>query len=317
MRRMTAIAATLAALGFGHAWSGCAERSDEPGAVSIAVSVPPLAWVARGLAAPGSEVTVLVPPGVSPHGWEATPGQASALASADLVLLVGLGMEPSIERMVEGDARALRFGEVVGEAIGVEEHDHDEGEAHDHDEGGAHSHAVDPHLWLDPALMASLVRATHARLEALQEARGALDDAERVRLDAARDALLREIERVQGVGASRLEAHRGAGLVAVHDAWRRFAGAFGLRVAGVLQRAGEMEASAGAVAEAAAIVRAGDAQVIVVEAQYDDALARRVARETGAALVHLDPLGAGEWPAMMTTNIEALAQALDSAEAPE
>ncbi|MFG0273627.1 MAG: metal ABC transporter substrate-binding protein [Phycisphaerales bacterium] len=278
------------------------------------MSVPPLAWVARGLAPAEASVTVLVPPGVSPHGWEPTPAQAQALHGSDLVLLVGAGMEPAIDRSLAargGSAlRVLRFGEAVGVTGNAHDHEHDATADHAHD----HEHAVDPHLWLDPALMADLVRAAHDRMLESQDLRGALDDDERARLGAARDALLAEVALVREDGAAALGAHAGAGLVTVHDAWDRFAQAFGLRVAGVLQHQGESEASPGAVAAAATMVRSGDARVIVVEPQYTDALARRVASETGAAVALLDPLGTGlpggDWPAMMRANIAALASAL-------
>jgi zinc transport system substrate-binding protein len=297
----------LAALVLASAWpAGCGERAPEAtgGALEIAVGAAPLAWVARGLAPADARVTVLVPPGASPHGWEPTPAQAAALQSADLVLVVGLGMSPSIEGRVAGDARALVFADATGVAA---EHDHA------HEAGDDHDHAVDPHLWLDPALVATLVRTTHDRIAALQASRGALDDAERARLADARDAMLAEIDSVRTDGAQALAAHAGAGLVTVHDAWGRFASSFGLRIVGVLQRAGESEASAGAVAASAALVRQGDARVIVVEPQYSDVLARRVAEVTGAQVATLDPLGDGDWPAMMRANIAALTAALESA----
>jgi len=315
-RAVRSIRMLLVLLVTGLAPGACADREGVAGtdeaALSIAVSVPPLAWIARGLAPEGARVTTLIPPGASPHGWEMTPSQAGALREADLVLLVGLGLDASVESAIKLDAdgrqRVLRFGDVAGETSDAAAHDHDAVEEH------GHAHGADPHLWLDPALMAAFVSTAHDRLLVAQQARGDLDDAERARLAGARDALLREVEAVRAEHADALAPHAGAGLITAHEAWGRLADAFGLRVVGALRRRGEVEPAPGAASEAVEAARSGLACVIVVEPQMRADLARRVAAETGAAIATLDPLGSGDWPATMRANLDALLRALEESE---
>lgn len=145
-------------------------------ALNVVVSLPPLRGLVEGLLPKGSRVGVLVPVGASEHAFEIPPSRLAEMSKADLVVTVGMGLEPQVEKWLTArpsPTRAhVRFEDVANaldqkpvEAAGgtttrnTPAHDHDDHSGHAHDEHGncIHHHGVDPHLWLDPVLCKSLV----------------------------------------------------------------------------------------------------------------------------------------------------------------
>ena len=153
------------------------------------------------------EVTQLLQPGTSAHGFEPTPADLVALGSADLVVSSGAGLEEWLDAAVSSSGYA---GEVVDASANVTlsgSHEHDHGEEahteeeHTHAEGEEQSHEEEaheeevhgegnPHTWTSPAnakLMAVEI-ATH-----LEELPGI--DAAAVQANAdAYDAELTELD---------------------------------------------------------------------------------------------------------------------------
>lgn len=298
---------------------GCGSR-EESSRVRIAATIPPLAWVARGLAPEGAEVSVLTPAGASPHTAEPTPASVARFVRADVVLRVGLGFEPAAARALEKhpdrDRREVVFARLLTDAEREAVHghahaDHDDAheDAHEHDHG-----PLDPHLWLDPELMARLVPAAQEVIEEALAAHGLLDEAARRELDERAEALLEEIERVDAAYIERLVPLRGRPLVCAHDAYFWLTRRYGLEVAGVVRPIHGVEPTAGDLAEAARIVRESGVSAIFTEPQLPGGAARRLAELTGVRLLSLDPLGDGDWPAMMRRNLDALVEGLSGAD---
>src|SRR5262245_42232134 len=74
-------------------------RADDPKPVplKVVVTVAPLKGLVEPLLPEGSSVTVLMRPGKSEHGYEFTPADLAAVAKADLVVFVGLGIDTKVE----------------------------------------------------------------------------------------------------------------------------------------------------------------------------------------------------------------------------
>ena len=105
------------------------------------------------------DLTVLLPVGTDPHGFDPTPQDVAKLADADVIFANGLGLEEFLDSMIESAGvenkvvyvsdgiDLLRSEEHHDEDEGEEHHDEDEGEEH-HDE---HNHGgIDPHTWFSP-----------------------------------------------------------------------------------------------------------------------------------------------------------------------
>ncbi|MFM7109259.1 MAG: metal ABC transporter solute-binding protein, Zn/Mn family [Planctomycetaceae bacterium] len=177
----------------------------------------------------GDRVTVecLMPAGVDPHSYRATPRDADRLAAADLVVASGLRLEGKLADLL---ARLGRRVPVVAAADGVPR-----GELL-----ATGPDAVDPHVWFDAALWgrcATAVAEALARIDP-SDAEGhrsrAADYAARL---AALDADVRA--RIATIPAGRRM------LVTAHDAFRYFGRAYGLEVVGVQGASTESEAGLG------------------------------------------------------------------------
>ncbi|MGH9251613.1 MAG: metal ABC transporter substrate-binding protein, partial [Acidimicrobiales bacterium] len=147
--RRTGLATSAAVLGM--VLAGCGVEAATGGDLpTVAASFYPLAFVAQRVGGDDVHVVNLTPPGVESHDLELTPRQVGEIAEADLVVYEK-GFQPSVDEAVDqnaGDAR-VEVTEVVP-LEDLEEHDDE------HDHGDL---AGDPHVWLDPTLLATIAGA--------------------------------------------------------------------------------------------------------------------------------------------------------------
>jgi zinc transport system substrate-binding protein len=116
----------------------------------VAVDIAPVhALVAQVMAGVGTPDLVL-PPGVSPHGYAMRPSDAGALQEADLVIWVGPELTPWMEGPLDtlaGDAARLGLLALDGvrrldfrEGASFEAHEHGDEDDHGHEEEHDHDH---------------------------------------------------------------------------------------------------------------------------------------------------------------------------------
>lgn len=286
---------------------GCGRGSAArpPGPVRVVVTVAPLAGLVRPLLPPDAELTALIAPGRSEHGYELTSEDVSKLAAADVVVYVGLGLDDQIASFLKRKPAATRRVVCFADAAGIQgdDHDHDHGD-HDHSD---HDHGtVDPHLWLDPALCERLIPAVSAAVQAAVAAQGGTGfDAA-----AARDRQLADIRALDEEIGAKLKPLAGRAIVTHHAAWGRFAERYGLKVAAVIRPIEGSEPTTGDVDAAVNAIREQGARAVFVEPQYSAAAAERIAKQAGVSVYELDPIGDGDWFAMMRKNAETLVRAL-------
>lgn len=276
------------------------ERERTAGPVRAVVTIAPLAGLVRPLLPPEAEVRVLIPPGRSEHGYELSPGDLRALADADLVVYIGLGLEAQVERALKTSPITRRRVVEFASSVGIEsDHDHH----HDHDHHDHHDHGpIDPHLWLDPGLVEAFIPAL---------ARGAADACSRAgdaRWSAtqAGEALKARVRDLDDRFHAALAPHRGRAIVTHHAAFARLAERYGIEIAGVVRPIEGMEPTPVQLAKVVETIRAQRVRVVFVEPQYTSDAAERIAREEGLRLGRLDAVGHEDWFALMESNLDAL-----------
>jgi len=135
---------------------GCAAEATEPPATAsgkprVVATVGMLADIARVVAGDRAEVVALIGPGVDPHLHKPTRTNVRDLASADLVLYVGLTLEgrmaDALERLRLSGRRVVAVGDVIPR---------DRLRRPDGSEGHEGSH-YDPHVWMDVTLWSRCV----------------------------------------------------------------------------------------------------------------------------------------------------------------
>lgn len=286
--------------------------ADEP-SVRVVVTVPPLKGLVEPLLPAGSVLTLLIPPGVSEHGYEAPPRVLAELARADVVVLVGLGLEPQVEKFLAAHERAgrrvVRFADAAGVALGAAEHGEDADHAgHAHDEHGECVHSVDPHLWLDPVKAKVLVQAAG---EAIGAALAAQPGGAATKADVTQRAegLLAQLDGLDRAYAARLGAAPRRTIVVTHDAFGWLAGRYRFETVAI-KGLNAGEPTPRALEDAVAAVKRHGLTAVFAEPQLSPAMAQRVAEATGVKVLTLDPLGDGDYFALMLKNLDALADAM-------
>lgn len=319
--------------------AACAPQAQAPsgGGLQVVASNPIIADVASQVGGEHVSVAALVPAGVDPHAFEATPQDIARLDGAALIFINGLGLEDSLESLLH---EAEETGKVVVVSAGIEplgfeddhahedEHGHEgehddhehEGEHDDHEHEGEHDgdehqhHGEDPHVWWNPANIQVWVDNIAAALSAADPANAAAYQANAEAYKAELAALDGWIaEQVDGVPTANRQ------LVVDHQSLNYFAAAYGFESVGALVSSFSTlsEASAGELAELEHAMEHLGVRAIFVGNSANPALAERVSADTGVQVVplYIETLSTAEGPAatyleMMRYNVSAIVEAL-------
>lgn len=223
--------------------AACAPREDAPPEgdlaerpLRIVATTSIVADLAREVVGDRAEVVALMGPGVDPHLYRAREGDVERMRRADVILYNGLGLEG---RMGEVLARLGDRAWAVAEAIPPERRlpaEDFEGQ-------------FDPHVWMDVALWQEAARALADHLATVDPAHAdtyrARAAAYAERLDAL-DAYVRE--RIAAIPETQRV------LVTAHDAFGYFGRAYGIEVRGLQGLSTATEAGAADVQALAAFV---------------------------------------------------------------
>lgn len=284
--------------------AGCDRRAaSADGPPTVVVSIPPLISLVEPLLADGVRVVSLVPPGQSVHGFEPAPEQLALLGRAEAIVVVGMGIEERVGTFIQRSTflsnKTLEMAQLAGvDTSGGPAHHH----GHDHGPDTSCAHGPDAHLWVDPELARRFVRALPEYLP-----RELLGD------PGVAEALVERIDVVDRAYANQLAPMAGQTIVTGHSAFGRLADRYGLVVAEVLRPIETTEPRPSQLAAVRDAIRDRSVRAIFVEPQFDGDVARRLAESTSVRLGILDPLGDGDWFAMMERNLASLVEALTPA----
>jgi len=284
-------------------FAGCGDGADAPpdvdmdrGPLTVAVSIPPQAWLVEQLA-PGAEVITVLSPGQSPHSYSPTDAQITAVMDADLYLRIGVPFERG--QWMRAIASSGRV-KVVDQGQNVPRRHMGAHGDHDHDHGH-HHHSDDPHIWTSPDRLA--IQATNVR-DALAAA-----DPDRASDFHERCAkLLQTLDELDRELRSTLEPVKGKAFFVFHPSWGYFAEAYGLKQVPI-----EIEGKEPSDSELTALIeraRAENIDVIFVQPQVTGKAAKAIADAVGAEVATLDPL-AKNVPANLRSVARAVAGEAD------
>jgi zinc transport system substrate-binding protein len=289
MRLILILGSAMLALG-GACFPTSPRTGADDGRISVAVSVFPLQEAARQVGGQRVDVTSLVPPGAEPHDIELSPDQVDLLLDADLALYVGGGFQPAVEEIA-----ARRDGVSVDVLAEV-----------------APRETTDPHIWLDPLLMAEIVEVV-ARSLSEADPEGAQTYEER----AAEFG--EEIEEVHRRFQTGLEDCQRRTFVTTHAAFGHLARRYHLVQRSVSGLSPEAEPDPATLAELEDLIEREDVTTVFTEPLVSPRVAQTLARETGARVATLDPLegvsqeadSEATYVRLMERNLQALREALD------
>lgn len=300
--------------------SGCEKNEVTDDRVGVVVSIQPVAGFVEAVGGERVRVTVMVPPGASPHTYEPTPKRLKGVTLALMYAKVGSGIEfelewmdkltslnkkmlvvdcsTGIERTAVGGGRPhVHFhGE---EAHEMEEDVHEmEEEAHGEEARGDHGHGDedpgegqggmagrqafgDPHIWLSPKNAAVMAGNIYRGLVAV-------DPEGEAYYGRRRDAFVEELEGLDREIREALSRMRTRKVMVYHAAWSHFTREYGLEEIPI-ERDGK-EATPWGILDLVDIARREGIRVIFASPEFSTRSAEVVAREIGGEVILISPL---------------------------
>ncbi len=293
-----AIAAALALSACGSSGDGASNSQDLPSIVVTTSIAGDMVTAALGdLVGSSLAVDVIVPVGADAHQFAPSAKQAETMENADLLVVNGLGYEASMGDIIDN---AIDAGAVAFTLAGPLEPQ----------EGG------DPHVWLDPVLMAEVFAALP---QAVAETTGIpIGDVQQnvdrytEQLDDLHDTIENEFKTTSALSRN---------LVTNHDSLGHFADRYEFNVIDTIipSVSTSAEASAADLDGVLQVIRTQDVRAIFSDSTNSDELAQALADELGhdfqVVELYTESLGepgsgADTYIGMMTVNAQRIASAL-------
>ncbi|MEO3868422.1 metal ABC transporter substrate-binding protein [Nonomuraea sp. B12E4] len=284
-------AALLTTAACGSSGETAAQGSTKP---HVVAAFYPLQWLTEQVGGSDVAVTVLTAPGVEPHDLELGIKQVTEIQDAALTVYIK-GVQPAVDDAVDQDTGFDAATAVATLPAG------------DHAEEGEEEHTVsyDPHIWLDPARLATVATKLGERLAAADPAHAQAFKDRAAKTADALGALDREF-------AAGLATCRTKTLVTAHEAFGYLADRYKLKQVGITLDP-EQEPSPARLSEVGKLARTEGVTTIFTEALVNPKVAEVLADQVGAKTTVLNPLESkpsGDYMSAMRDNLKTLQTAL-------
>lgn len=241
--------------------------------VRFAATIPPLGMILNEIAKGRAEVVVLLDKGASPHTYEPTPSVVAAAQSSRALFWVGKGLDDWAQKL-EGPSPIDAMGLIDRNLLLKNPEEHAD-------------EPSDPHFWMDPVLVKSIVPSLVSKL-------AELDPAGKPLYEANASVFSAKLDRLDSVVQSLLKSARGRPLVLVHPSMQYLANRYGLKIASVVEPSPGKEPT---ISQMDAVVRQAidaGAKAIFTEPQLPKKEAEQIASMARLNLGTLDPIGGVE-----------------------
>ncbi len=241
--------------------------------IKVIASIAPIADLVTQIGGEQVEVTLLLPPGASPHIYEPTPKAIRDIADAKIFVKVGAGLEFWAEKIIKASGNKNLVVVIASSGIPLIH------EPHAHSPSG-----IDPHIWLDPTIASMIVTKIEKSLIEVDPLH-----AKFYKLNAS--AYRERLSQLDREISEKVMTFKIKEYVTFHPAWNYFSKRYGLRVTGVIEESPGKEPSPKHIAKIIKEIKRIGSSVIFVEPQFNPKIAEAVARECNAKIVFLDPIG--------------------------
>jgi zinc transport system substrate-binding protein len=254
--------------------------------IKVVASIHPLGDVTNQVGKDRVSVKVMLPAAASPHTFEPTPLDMMEIQNSKVFVKAGAGLEFWAEKLMQASSNRKLIIVDASSGLSLVMHVHSHAGAGASEEKG-HQESADPHVWLDPVLMKTVVdKIKNALSKADPEGEAYYrENAERYKKDL--DALHSEI-------MNRVKSFRVKEYVTFHPAWNYFSKRYGLKVAGVIEESPGRESSPKHIAKIVSEIKRINSRIVFAEPQFNPKIAEVIAKEAGAKVLFLDPIGGAD-----------------------
>jgi len=278
-------------------------------ALTVTVSITPLAGIIAPLLGENDSLKVVLKPGQSPHGFQMTPADMKRLASSDLLVWVDTPVDMwmkkaknsiGVKALAMHDLKGLveypvRQGGVwekhdhstheieKGHATEHDHHNHDE-HNHEHDSNENHALKMDGHLWMSVENAILLVKKVSQALQGLSPSEAA-------QIAAREKQWLSKLQQTDLKVKQQLQPVSQVPYMVLHDAFQYFEKRYQLNGVGSIQLNPAVSPSLKRVKELRDKIAAGDVQCVFKEPQFPQNKVLAVTKGLDVRVGSLDPLG--------------------------
>lgn len=254
-------------------------KNNNEGKKVLTVTIEPQRFLLEHIVGEAYAVNTLVPAGSNHETYEPAPSVMVELGKSDMYFVVGdLGFENAwTARLSQNNSNVV----IVNCSEGIELKD---GHHHHHDHDGHQcSHSdIDPHVWTSPS-------ATKIMAKNMLNALLASDAENEEMLRANYDKLIAKIDQTDKIIRENLKSASAHGFMIYHPALGYFADEYGLH-----QHSIEFEGknpSPAQIKNLVDVARNEKLDVVFIQKGYDEKNAEVIAKEIGAKVYEIDPLG--------------------------
>jgi zinc transport system substrate-binding protein len=288
----------------------------QPSKMRVAASILPLGDFCRQIGGDKVEVRVLIPPGASPHTFEPSPGMLTDLTTAKVLVYIGAGLEPWLERFIKAfpgkkpavveATRGIPLITEIPEHAKVAishrpKHTKEVGHTHEHGSGN-------PHIWLDPILAQDICRRIAAAFIEMDAENKAV-------YEANLSNYLEKLSQLDQTIAAATATFRLREFVGFHPSFTYFARRYNLQEVGIIEVAPGREPTPRALKNIIKAIHHYGIKVIFSEPQFSPRIAKVLAKEAGVSVLSMDPIGGrppygDDYIKLMQYNLETMAEAM-------
>ncbi len=234
--------------------------------IGVVVSILPQAEFVEKIGGDKVQVTVMVPPGASPHTYEPTPSQLKEVSRAKIYVKVGSGVEFELAWMDK--IISVNEGMFVADcsrSIGLIEK----------------GRGVDPHIWLSP-------RNAKVMVENIYQGLIQIDPANQEYYVKNKEKYLQELDELDKEIIQALSGKKNKKIMVYHPAWAYFCRDYGLEQIPI-EKEGKEPTPQG-VASLIKQAKENNIRVIFASPQFSTKSAETIAKEIGGEVVLISPL---------------------------
>jgi zinc transport system substrate-binding protein len=255
------------------------------GKTKVVTTFLPIYLFTKAVAGNVADVEILVPPGTEVHEYQATPENVKAIATANVLVKNGLGLEEFLENTVK-NAENTKLAEIDA-SIGIKPLNEISPVVNTGKEEEGHAHAQgNPHVWLDPVLAKQQVTN-------IRDGLIAADPANKATYEANAAAYIKELESLNSDFQQTLQKTPSCTFITFHDAFLYLAKRYNLKQVAVVQIP-EDQLSPTDVQNAVNAVKKYKVKALFSEPGVDNKLLSSLSKDLNLTLRPLDSLETGE-----------------------
>ena len=263
-------------------------KDSADGKIRVAVSILPQAEFVEKVGGDRVIVTVMIPPGASPHTYELTPGQLEDISKAGMYIKVGSGIEferewmdkiikLNKEMLVVNCAEGVRFiasGGKYGEPFVYYEY-------YEISETGDDYRGIDPHIWLS-------TENVEIMSENIYEGLAGIDPGNLEYYKENLEDFIVELDKLDEEISQMFEGKKNKIMMVFHPNWTYFASDYGIRQIPIEEEG--KEPTAGHMKNLIDEALKYNIKIIFASPEFSIKSAETLASEIGGSIVLLSPL---------------------------